>query len=149
MIFFFGRRQPSPIKSLLLVIIGWLVTPFSQKRLTEFFCMKLGDYKGRKVTESDFWKQFLIWRYLRKGLEISPELDTVMFFSKTALTIFWIFGLKLVINLNFNLKENYFSEKCSISRYLTPKSSKNIFDPEILKKFPKLRFLAIFSALHH
>ena len=34
---------------------------------------KLGDYKCRKVTEPDFWKKFLIWRYLRKGLQISPQ----------------------------------------------------------------------------
>ena len=35
--FFFGLRQPGPIKSLLLVTLGWLVTPFSQKRLRGFF----------------------------------------------------------------------------------------------------------------
>ena len=29
----FGRRQRGPIRSVLLVIIGWLVTRFSQKRL--------------------------------------------------------------------------------------------------------------------
>ena len=33
----FDRRQPDPIKSVLLVIIGWLVTQFSQKRLQGFF----------------------------------------------------------------------------------------------------------------
>ena len=30
-------RQRGPIKAVLLVIIGWLVTQFSQKRLQEFF----------------------------------------------------------------------------------------------------------------
>ena len=33
------------------------------------FCLKLGDYKGGKVTESDFWKKFLIWRLIATRLE--------------------------------------------------------------------------------
>ena len=55
---FLERRQPGPIKSMLLVIIGSLVgnAIFSETALRIFliFCMKLGDYKGRKVTEPDF-----------------------------------------------------------------------------------------------
>ena len=59
---FLSRHQPGPIKSVLLVIIGWLVgwlvgnAVFSETDLGIFqiFCMKLGDYKGRKVTEPDF-----------------------------------------------------------------------------------------------
>ena len=39
-------------------LVGWLVgnTVFSETALRIFliFCMKLGDYKGRKVTEPDF-----------------------------------------------------------------------------------------------
>ena len=134
---FLDRRQRGPIRSVLLVIIGslvdrlvgWLVgnVVFSETALRIFliFCMKLGDYKCRKVTEPDFWKKFLIWRYLRKGLQISPKSDTLIFFSKTALTIFLVFGLKLVLNMTFNLNETYFSEKFAIWRYLTSKSSKN------------------------
>ena len=125
------RRQRGPMRSVLLVIIGWLVgwlvgnAVFSETALRIFliFCMKLGDYKGRKVTEPDFWKKFLIWRYSRKGLQISP--DTSIFFSKTALTIFLVFGLNLVLNMTFNLDETYFSEKFEIWRYLVSKSSKN------------------------
>ena len=48
-----NRRKRGPIRSVLLVIIGWLVTQFSQKRLLRIFlifCIKLADYKGRKVT---------------------------------------------------------------------------------------------------
>ena len=56
------RRQPGPIKSVLLVIIGWLVgwlvgnAVFSETALSIFliFCMKLGDYKVKKVTLPDF-----------------------------------------------------------------------------------------------
>ena len=102
-------------------------TVFSEMALRIFliFCMKLGDYKGRKVTEPDFWKKFLIWRYSRKRLQISPKSDILIFFSKTAQTIFLVFGLKLVINITFNLNETYFSEKIAIWRFLTSKSSKN------------------------
>ena len=110
-------------------MLGWLVSNavFSETVLRIFliFCMKLEDYKGRKVTEPDFWKKFLIWRYSRKGLQISPKSDTLICFSKTAQTIFLVFGLKLVLNMNFNLSETYFSERFAIWRYLTSKSSKN------------------------
>ena len=46
-------------------------------------------------------------------------------FSETAITVFLVFGLKLVLNMTFNLNETYFSEKFAIWRYLTSKSSKN------------------------
>ena len=134
--------QQGLIKSVLLAI-GWLVgnAVFSETALRIFliFCMKLGDYKGRKVTEPDFWKKFLIWRYSRKGLQISPKSDTLIFFSKTALTIFLVFGLKLVLNMAFNLNETNFSEKFAIWRYVTLKSW---FQGHISV------FLAIFSTLH-
>ena len=52
---------PHPIRLVLLVIgwlIGWLVgnRVFSKvaQRIFLIFCMKVGDYKGRKVTEPDF-----------------------------------------------------------------------------------------------
>ena len=64
-------------------LVCWLVgnAVFSETALRIFliFCMKLGDYKGRKVTEPDFWKKFLIWRYSRKRLQISPKSDTLIF----------------------------------------------------------------------
>ena len=59
---FLDWRQRSPIRSVLLVIIGWLAgwlvgnVVFSETAVRIFliFCMKLGDYEGRKVTEPDF-----------------------------------------------------------------------------------------------
>ena len=137
------RRQRGPTK---VSVVGnnWLVVNeiFSETALRIFliFCMKLGDYKGRKVTEPDFWKKFLIWRYSRKGLQISPKSDTLIFFSKTALTIFLVFGLKLVLNITFNSNENYFSEKIGIWRYLTSKSPKN---------YPNWGFWSISSTLRY
>ena len=132
---FLDRRQRGPISLVLLVIIGWLVgnAVFSEMAQWIFliFCMKLGNYKGRKVTEPDFWKTILIWRYLQKGLQISPKSDTLIFFPKAAVTVFLVFGLKLVLNMTFNLKETYFSEKCY---------NLEIFGPKIVKVLPKWRF---------
>ena len=59
---FLNRRQPGPIRSVLLVIIGWLVgwlvgdAVFSETALRIFliFCMKLGNCEGRKATEPVF-----------------------------------------------------------------------------------------------
>ena len=95
---------PVPARFYEIGVVGnnWLVgnAVFSEIALTIFFifCMELGEYKRRKVLESDFWKQFLIWRYSQKGLQINPKPDTLMFFSKVALTSFWPevgFGLNL------------------------------------------------------
>ena len=48
-------------------------------------------YKGRKVTEPDFLKKILIWRYSRKRPQISPKSDTLISPSKIAQTIFSCF----------------------------------------------------------
>ena len=134
-------------KSALLIIdwlFGWEVgnAVFSEKALRIFliFCMKLGDYKSRKVTEPDFWKKLLIWRYLRKGLQVSPKSDTLIFFSKTALTTFFCFWPQVSSKYKLHLEWNLFFRKiCNLE----------IFDLEIVKKLPILRFLAISSTLHH
>ena len=100
---------PASVRSYKIGVVGnnWLVgnAVFSETALRIFliFCMKLVDYKGRKVTGLDFWKTFLIWRYWRKSLQISSKSDTLIFFSKTALTTFLVFGLELVLNMTFNL----------------------------------------------
>ena len=94
--------------------------------------MKLGDCEGRKVAEPDFWKKFLIWRYSQKDLKIIQKSDTDIFL-KNGSSDFLVFGLKLVLNMTFK-------KMCNLE----------IFDLEIVKKeLPKLRFLAIFSTLHH
>ena len=60
-------RQRGPIRSVLLVIIGWLVVGwsignavFSETALRVFLilCMNLGEYKSRKVT-AEFLKKIL------------------------------------------------------------------------------------------
>ena len=75
---------PASTRSYKVGVVGnnWLVgnAVFSETALTIFliFCMKSGDYKGRKVAEPDFWKEFLIWRYSQKGLQISLKSGTLM-----------------------------------------------------------------------
>ena len=102
--------------------------------------MKLGDYKGRKLTELDFSKKFLIWRYLRKGLQIHPKSDTLIFFLKNGFNDFFlVFGLKLVLNMTFNLNETHFLEKFAISRYLSSK----------LSKIDQIEVFGYFLDLHH
>ena len=122
-------REKVSILTLVGWLVGWLVdnAVFSETAQRAFliFCMTLGYYKGRKVTQPDFWKKFLIRRWWQKGLQISPKSDILIFFSKRALTMFLVFGLKLVLNMTFNWSETYFSEKFAIWRHLTSKSSKN------------------------
>ena len=123
-------------------LIGWLVgkTVFSEtvQRIFLMLCMKLVDYKSRKVTEPDFWKTFLIWTYSRKSLQISP--NTLIFFSKTAPTIFLGYCPEVSIKYDLQFEWNlFFREICNFE----------IFGLEIVKNLPKLRFLAIFSTLHH
>ena len=125
-------------------LVGRLVgnPVFSETALRVFltFCKRLGgDYKGRKVTVLDFSKKNLI-RGIREKVSKLAQNQTLIFFSKTALTIFLVFGLKLVLSMTFNLNETYSSEKFAISRYLASKSS---------QRKPKLTFFAIFSTLHY
>ena len=125
-------------------LVGWLVSNavFSETALRTFliFCMKLGDYKDRKVTESDFWEKFFTWRYSRKGFQISPKSDTFMFFSKTARTTFFCFwpevSTKYYLQFEWNI---FFTEIYNLK----------LFDLKIVKKLSKLRFLVIFWTLHH
>ena len=108
--FFVG---PASVRSYKTAVVGsnWLVSNavFSETGL-KILCMKLQDYKGRKLTELDFLKKFLIWRYSQKSLQISPKSDTFIFFWKAALTMFLVFGLKVVLNMTSNLNEIWFSE---------------------------------------
>ena len=77
-------------------------------------------------------------------------------FLKNDSNNFFLFGLKLVVNMTFNLSETYFSEKFAIWRYMTLKSSKNCpnwgfwpFYPLCIISFPwfcKQRKVAMMSS---
>ena len=64
-------------------LVVWLVgnVVFSETALRIFliFCMKLGTIKVEKWHSRIFKNKFLIWRFSRKGLQISPKLDTLKF----------------------------------------------------------------------
>ena len=85
------------------LLVGNAVFSETALRIFLIFCIKLGDYKGRKRTEPNFWKKLLVWRCSRKRLQISPKSDTFIFFwlvgnavfSEMALRIFLIFCIKL------------------------------------------------------
>ena len=124
-------------------MVGWLVgnAVFSETALRIFliFCMKLSDYKCRKVIEPDFWKKFLIWRYSRKGLQISPKSDTDIFLKNGSNDFFGFWpevSTKYDLQFEWNL---FFRKICNLE----------IFDLEIVRKLPKLGFWAIFPTLHY
>ena len=117
--------------------VGWLVTETTQI-IFLIFCIRLGDYKGR-ATEPDFWKQFLIWRYLQKSLKLAQN-QTHWYFSKKGSNDFLGFWPEVNTKCDLQCEWNlYFRKICNFE----------IFGLEIIKKLPKLRFLAIFSTLHH
>ena len=104
---FLDRRQPGPIKSVLLVIIGCLVgrlvgnAVFSETVLKIFLilCMTLGDYKQRKVIVPDFWKKTPCFGDIREKVFKSDALVGWLVgnvvFSETGLNIFLMFCMKL------------------------------------------------------
>ena len=140
------------IRSVLLVIIGWLVgnAVFSKTapRIFLIFCMKLGNYKGRKVTEPDFWKKKLIWKYSRKGLQISLKSDTLIFFSKTGLKIFSVFDLKLVLNIIFNFNEPIFQKNLQFGD-ITPRHRQKNSKIEVFGHFMDFASLDFLDFAHN
>ena len=105
-------------------MVGNAVFVETALRIFLIFCMKLGDYKGRKVTEPDFWKKSLIWRYLRKGLQISPKSVLVGWlvgnavFSEMTVRIFVIFCMTLGDYKGRKVTESDLWKKLMIWRYL-------------------------------
>ena len=87
------------------------------------FCMKLGDSKGRKVTEPHFWKNFLVWIYSRKRLQISPKSHTDIFL-KNGSDNFFGFWPKFSTKYDLQFEWNLFFKKFAIWSYLTSQSSK-------------------------
>ena len=70
-------------------MVGWLVgslignAVFSETALKIFliFCLKLGDYKGRKVTEPVFWKNSWFWDIREKVSKLAQN-QTLWYFSQ-------------------------------------------------------------------
>ena len=123
--------------------VGWLVgnAVFSETALKIFliFAWSYGTIKIEKSQSRISENKFLIWRFLRKGLQISPKSDTDIFLKNGSNDFFGFWpevSTKYDLQFEWNL---FFRKICNLE----------IFDLEIVKKLLKLRFLAIFSTLHH
>ena len=96
---FLNRCQPDPIKSVLLVMFGWLVgllvgnAFFSETAGRTFliFFLKLRDYKGRKVTGSDFLKKILDLEIFAKRSPNYPKIRHFDIFLKNGSNDFFYF----------------------------------------------------------
>ena len=133
---FLDRRRRGPIGSVLLVIIGclvgWLVgnAVFSETALRIFliFCIKVKKSQSR-IFEKNSW-----FGDIRKKVSKLAQNQTLIFFTKTALTIFLVFGLKLVLNMTFNLNQTYFSEKMEFGD-IWPRNRQKIAQTEVFGHF--------------
>ena len=71
-----------------VVVNNWLVgnSVFSETALRIFliFYIKLGDYKGTKVTKPDFWKKFLILEIFAKTSPIWLKIRCLVIFLQFA-----------------------------------------------------------------
>ena len=76
---------------------------------------------------------------------IAGPHKSLLVFSKTALMIFFVFGLKLVLNMTFNSNEADFSEKFSIWRKLPENHRKCLFSHYCLQISSKMDTLNFFS----
>jgi len=88
--------------------------------------MKLGDYKLRKVTETDFLKKFQFSQNLGKWTQNGPKFELFGFFSILALMIFFKIGMLLEVNSGLILAKTACSENSS-SGVTVPKVLKSTF----------------------
>ena len=123
------RRQPGSIKLVLLVIIGWLVgwlvgnAVFSETALSIFliFCMKLADYKGRKVTAPDFFLKNFDLEIFAKRSPNWPKIRHFDIFLKNGRNYF--FGFCPEVSTKYDLQFSYKYD-----------GNLEIFDLKIVKK---------------
>ena len=81
-------------------------------RIFLIFWIQLGDDKCRKVTKSVFWKKLSLTPFFggKRGQK-GVKKGSLNFFSKTALRILLIFGMKLRLYKGFILAEAVFWKK--------------------------------------
>ena len=135
------RRQRGTIRSVLLVIIGWLVgwqrsfLRNGSEGFSDFVVWRLGTIKVEK-SQSRIFEKNSWFGDIREKISKLAQNQTLIFFSKTALTIFFGFCPEVSTKYDLQFEWNLFFRK--ILNF-------QIFGPEIVKKLPKLRFFAIFS----
>ena len=66
--------------------------------------------------------------------------QTLIFFSKTAVTIFLVFGLKLVLNMTFTLNETYFQKNLQFED-IWPRNRQKIAQIEVFGHFSDFALL--------
>ena len=94
-------------------LVGWLVNSVFSKtalRIFLFFAWSWGTIKVEKwqsrIFEKNSW-----FGDIRENVSILAQNQTVWYFSQKRLKRFFlVFGLKLVLNMTFNLNETWFSE---------------------------------------
>ena len=86
--------------------------------------MKLGTIKVEKWQNRIFEKKFLIWRYSRKGLQISPKSDTDIFLKNSS-NDFFGFWSEVSTKYDLQFERNLFFRKIF---------NLETFDLEIVKK---------------
>ena len=123
---------------------------FSETALKIFliFCIKLGDYKGRRVTDPDFWKKFLSWRYSRKGFQISPKWDTDIFL-KNGSNDFFCFWPEISTKCDIQFQWNLFFTRLAIWRYLTSKPLKKNVQTGVFGHFLDFASLVFLNFIHN
>ena len=140
---FLNRCQPDPIKSVLLVMFGWLVgllvgnAFFSETAGRTFliFFLKLRDYKGRKVTGSDFLKKILDLEIFAKRSPNYPKIRHFDIFLKNGSNSFFGFWSEVSTKYDLQFVWNLFFRKiCSLE----------IFVLEIVKKIAQIEVFGYF-----
>ena len=93
----------------------------SALRISQIFHMNVHHYKGKKRTRPFFPKKFSFSLYGLFQAQNGPKSGSLPNCSKTALTIFLIFCMKLLLNETFQMVQTGFSRKFWFGSYLAPK----------------------------
>ena len=122
----FGAGSASSYK-ISVVGNGWLVcntvSSETAPRILVMFCMKLGDYKGRKVIEPDFWKTILDLEIFVKVSKLVQN-QTLWYFSQKRLERFFWFCPEVSTKYDLQFEWNLFFRKICYLEILDLKNVK-------------------------
>ena len=132
-------------------MVGWLVgkAVFSERALRIFliFCMKLGDYKCRKVT-AGFLKEKSWFGDICEKVSKLAQNQTLTFFSKTAQTIFLVWPeVSTRYDLQFEMKR-IFQKKLGF-RDIWPRNLQKIAQIEVFVHFLDFALLVFIDFPHN
>ena len=111
-------------------------------RILLIFGVKLGLYEGFKLAETNFSKKCRFPGNWAKPGNFYSKSDYLISFSKSALRILLIFGVKLGLYKGFKLAETNFLKKCCFpgnwaktGNFYSKSDSLIFFSPNFLKGF--------------